>query len=111
MESVVDQLVTFGTAYGLKIIGAILLLILGRIAAGLARKMVKRMLDRAKTDKPMISQISRSDKWKDPEGVISAYKRVREKVDCRLVMSGGCGGGTIPRGPGFTRDPTRRLGT
>jgi len=42
-----------------------------------------------KTDKPIISQISRFDKWKDPEGVISIYKRVREKVDCRLVMSGG----------------------
>jgi len=42
-----------------------------------------------KTDKPIISQISRFDKWKDPEGVISIYKRVRDKVDCRLVMSGG----------------------
>jgi trehalose synthase len=42
-----------------------------------------------KTDKPIISQISRFDKWKDPEGVVSVYKRVREKVDCRLVMSGG----------------------
>jgi trehalose synthase len=42
-----------------------------------------------KTDKPIISQVSRFDKWKDPEGVISIYKRVREKVDCRLVMSGG----------------------
>jgi trehalose synthase len=42
-----------------------------------------------KTDKPIISQISRFDKWKDPEGVVSIFKRVREKVDCRLVMSGG----------------------
>lgn len=41
------------------------------------------------TDKPIISQISRFDKWKDPEGVVSIFKRVREKVDCRLVMSGG----------------------
>jgi small conductance mechanosensitive channel len=54
-ESVVEQLVTFGTTYGLKIIGAILLLILGRIAAGLARKIVKRMLDRTKTDPTIVS--------------------------------------------------------
>ena len=54
-ESVVDQLVAFSTTYGLKVIGAILLLILGRIAAGLARKIVKRMLDRTKTDPTIVS--------------------------------------------------------
>jgi len=41
-----------------------------------------------KGDKPLITQISRFDKWKDPEGVIKVFKRVREKVDCRLVMCG-----------------------
>jgi len=39
-------------------------------------------------DKPLITQISRFDKWKDPEGVIKVFRRVREKVDCRLVMCG-----------------------
>jgi len=41
-----------------------------------------------KTDKPLISQISRFDKWKDPGGVIKVFKLVKEKVDCRLVLCG-----------------------
>ncbi len=40
------------------------------------------------TDKPIISQISRFDHWKDPEGVIKVYKEVKKKVDCRLVLLG-----------------------
>ena len=39
-------------------------------------------------DKPLITQISRYDRWKDPEGVISIFKKVKKKVDCRLVMCG-----------------------
>jgi len=38
------------------------------------------------TDKPVITQVSRLDPWKDPEGVIDVYKQVKEKVDCRLVF-------------------------
>jgi trehalose synthase len=37
------------------------------------------------TDKPLIAQISRMDRWKDPEGLLEVFERVREKVDCRLV--------------------------
>jgi trehalose synthase len=40
------------------------------------------------TDKPLITQISRFDKWKDPEGVIDVFMRVREVEDCRLVLCG-----------------------
>jgi len=39
-------------------------------------------------DKPIITQISRFDKWKDPEGVIEIFRAVKEKVDCRLVLCG-----------------------
>lgn len=39
-------------------------------------------------DRPIITQISRFDKWKDPEGVIEVYKQVREHCDCRLVLCG-----------------------
>lgn len=38
------------------------------------------------TDKPVITQVSRLDPWKDPEGVIDVFKRVKEKVDCRLIF-------------------------
>ncbi|MFC1637223.1 glycosyltransferase, partial [Planctomycetota bacterium] len=38
------------------------------------------------TDKPLITQVSRLDPWKDPSGVIDVFKHVKEKVDCRLVF-------------------------
>lgn len=37
------------------------------------------------TDKPIITQVSRMDKWKDPIGVFRIYERVRQKIDCRLL--------------------------
>jgi len=40
------------------------------------------------TNKPFITQISRFDKWKDPMGVLKVWEKVREKVDCRLVLCG-----------------------
>lgn len=38
------------------------------------------------TDKPFISQVSRLDPWKDPEGVVDIYEMVKERCDCRLVL-------------------------
>jgi len=40
------------------------------------------------TDKPIITQVSRFDKWKNPEGVIDIFNEVRKEVDCRLVLCG-----------------------
>ena len=39
-------------------------------------------------DKPLIVQVSRFDKWKDPLGVIEVFSRVRKEADARLVMLG-----------------------
>ncbi len=39
-------------------------------------------------DKPFITQISRFDKWKDPENVIEVFKLVRKECNCRLVLCG-----------------------
>lgn len=39
-------------------------------------------------DKPIIAQISRFDKWKDPIGVVNAFKKVKKEVDCKLIMLG-----------------------
>jgi trehalose synthase len=43
---------------------------------------------RIPTDRPLITQISRFDRWKDPMGVIEAYRSAREQVDCTLVLVG-----------------------
>ncbi|MFA6078211.1 MAG: glycosyltransferase [Candidatus Omnitrophota bacterium] len=40
-------------------------------------------------DKPIITQISRFDRLKDPLGVIKAYKKVKQRIDCRLILAGG----------------------
>jgi len=37
------------------------------------------------SDKPVITQVSRMDPWKDPEGLLEVFKYVKEKVDCRMV--------------------------
>jgi trehalose synthase len=39
-------------------------------------------------DKPLVTQVSRFDRWKDPQGLVEVFKRVRERVDCRLVLAG-----------------------
>ncbi len=39
-------------------------------------------------DKPIILQVSRFDKWKDPEGVLEIFSKVKEEVDCRLILCG-----------------------
>lgn len=40
-------------------------------------------------DKPIILQVSRFDRFKDPLGVIEAYKMVKKYNDCYLVLAGG----------------------
>ena len=39
-------------------------------------------------DKPVITQISRFDKWKDPTGVIEVFKKVNNYLECKLVLLG-----------------------
>ena len=40
------------------------------------------------TDLPLVVQVSRFDKWKDPQGVIDAFQIARKQVDCTLVLVG-----------------------
>jgi trehalose synthase len=40
-------------------------------------------------DKPVVTQISRFDRLKDPLGVIDAWRLVKKYIDCRLVLAGG----------------------
>lgn len=39
--------------------------------------------------RPIVTQVSRFDRAKDPIGVIQAYKLAKKYVDCQLVMAGG----------------------
>jgi trehalose synthase len=40
-------------------------------------------------DKPIVTQVSRFDRLKDPVGVLSAWKMARERADCQLILAGG----------------------
>lgn len=54
-------------------------------------KIIDDTYDRYKVprDKPILLQISRFDRFKDPLGVTEAYQMVKKDVDCRLVLAGG----------------------
>ncbi len=39
-------------------------------------------------DRPLVVQVSRFDPWKDPAGVIEAFKMARKEVDATLVLLG-----------------------
>ena len=39
-------------------------------------------------DKPIISQVSRFDKWKDPEGMVKIFKIIKQEIDCQLILVG-----------------------
>lgn len=56
----------------------------------LPEKTIEKYLKRfnVTTKKPLLVQISRFDKWKDPEGVIEVFKIVKEEIDCQLVLCG-----------------------
>ena len=53
----------------------------------LTEKDIRKYVEKAgiPNDKPVITQVSRMDPWKDPEGLLEIFRWVKEKVDCRLV--------------------------
>jgi trehalose synthase len=56
----------------------------------LSEKEIKERLNHYNipTDLPLVAQVSRFDRWKDPEGVLQAFKLARKEVDCTLVLLG-----------------------
>jgi trehalose synthase len=40
------------------------------------------------TDLPLVVQVSRFDPWKDPQGVVKAFKLASKQIDARLVLLG-----------------------
>ncbi len=52
---------------------------------------VSEVIERFQIDprRPILTQISRFDRLKDPLGVVRAYQIVKRYVDCQLVLAGG----------------------
>lgn len=40
------------------------------------------------TDRPLVVQVSRFDRWKDPQGVVTAFEQAAREVDATLVLLG-----------------------
>jgi trehalose synthase len=55
------------------------------------------------SDRPVLTQISRFDRLKDPLGVIAAYCLVKKRYDCQLVLAGG-GADDDPEGAEVLRE-------
>jgi len=52
---------------------------------------VQKVCDQFGVDhsRPIVTQVSRFDRLKDPVGVVRAYKLAKKYVDCQLVLAGG----------------------
>lgn len=63
---------------------------LSAINQELSQKTIDKLLEDygISRDKPIILQVSRFDKWKNPMGVLHVFLRARQEVDCQLVMIG-----------------------
>lgn len=58
MQQLMDTIVPYLSTYGLKVIGAILILLIGRFAAGLARRLVVKVMNRANVYAGVVSFVS-----------------------------------------------------
>ncbi len=69
---------------------------------------VSSVLERFQIDpqRPILTQISRFDRLKDPVGVVGAYQIVKRYTDCQLVLAGG-GAADDPEG-GVVLEEVRR---
>ena len=78
---------------------------------GLEETFVQKVCDDFGIDRarPVLTQISRFDRLKDPVGVIHAYKMAKRYVDCQLVLAGG-GASDDPEGAVVLQEVTEAAG-
>ena len=71
---------------------------------------VQRICDDFGIDRsrPIVTQVSRFDRLKDPVGVVQAFKMAKRYVDCQLVLAGG-GASDDPEGSAVLQEVTAPL--
>jgi trehalose synthase len=71
----------------------------------LDRNYIDSVLQKYKLDpgRPILTQVSRFDRFKDPVGVIDAYRLVKKRHSCQLVLAGG-GASDDPEGEEVLRE-------
>jgi trehalose synthase len=72
---------------------------------------VQKVCDEFRIDRsrPIVTQVSRFDRAKDPVGVVQAYKLAKKYVDCQLVLAGG-GASDDPEGAAVLKDVKEAAG-
>ena len=72
---------------------------------------VQRICDDFGIDRsrPIVTQVSRFDRLKDPVGVVQAYKLAKKYVDCQLVLAGG-GASDDPEGAAVLQEVKEAAG-
>jgi trehalose synthase len=70
------------------------------------RRLAALSVDRSK---PLVVQISRFDRFKNPVGLVRAFRRVRKRDACRLVLAGG-GADDDPEGAEVLREVVDEAG-
>jgi small conductance mechanosensitive channel len=53
MENILDKIYEWGALYGTKIVGALAILVIGRILVGIFVRLIRRLLEKAKTDETL----------------------------------------------------------
>jgi trehalose synthase len=73
---------------------------------------VQRVCDDFGIDRrrPIVTQVSRFDRLKDPVGVVHAYKLAKKYVDCQLVLAGG-GASDDPEGAAVLQEVKEAAGS
>ncbi|MFZ0817586.1 MAG: glycosyltransferase [Candidatus Sulfotelmatobacter sp.] len=59
--------------------------------------------------RPIVTQVSRFDRAKDPVGVVQAFKQAKKYVDCQLVLAGG-GASDDPEGSAVLKEVKEAAG-
>jgi trehalose synthase len=77
----------------------------------LEESVVRRVCDEFGIDRsrPIVTQVSRFDRAKDPVGVVQAFKQARKFVDCQLVLAGG-GASDDPEGAAVLKEVKEAAG-
>jgi trehalose synthase len=77
----------------------------------LPESQVQQICDELGIDRsrPIVTQVSRFDRLKDPVGVVHAYKLAKKYVDCQLVLAGG-GASDDPEGAAVLQEVKEAAG-
>jgi trehalose synthase len=73
---------------------------------------VQKVCDEFGVDRsrPIVTQVSRFDRLKDPVGVVQAFKLAKKYVDCQLVLAGG-GASDDPEGAAVLKEVREEVGS